>query len=203
MSSTISKMLLSVGAVVIRPNDLFTWASGIQSPIYCDNRLLLSHPLEREKIVKGFLSTIRKQNLEADLVAGTATAGIPWAAMIAQKLKKPMAYIRSSAKDHGKHNQIEGKIQSGQRVLVIEDLISTGGSSLGAVEAVRAAGGQVTACLALFTYGLSKASGAFEGAQCPLFALTNIQTLLRVAKKDGSLDTAGVKVVKKFLKSLE
>lgn len=182
----IAEILLKVNAVTLRPKEPFTFVSGIKSPIYCDNRLIISHTVERKIIIESFLKKI--EGLKFDIVAGTATAGIPWAAWIALKLDKPMIYVRDKPKGHGKENQIEGRLEKGQKVLVVEDLISTGGSSVAAVEAVRNAGGDVIACVAIFTYGFKKSKSAFEQAKCKLFTLTNFDTLIDVAVKADYID---------------
>ena len=180
-SNRIATALLDAGAVLLRPQRPFTWASGIQSPIYCDNRLLLSDPKRRRLVVTVFVSAIRRGRLAADVIAGTATAGIPWASLIAGRLNKPLVYVRSAPKGHGRGNQIEGKLPRGARVLVIEDLISTGGSSLHVVDALRKAGGRVTACLAIFSYGFASAAAAFARARVPLVPLCTLPELLEVA----------------------
>lgn len=197
----IAKILLDIKAVAINAEEPFRYASGILSPIYCDNRLLMSYPDKRTRIVEEFLSVIEKNGLEFDIVGGTATAGIPHAAWIADRLKKPMLYIRSSAKDHGKQNQIEGKLEKGQRVLVVEDLVSTGGSSVSAVEAVKEAGGVVTDCVAIFTYGMEKAKAKFEEAQCRLFTLSDFDTLVGVAAEEGYLDSEKAEMVRQWNKA--
>ena len=179
--------LLDIEAVLLRPDAPFTWSSGLQSPIYCDNRLTMAHPRVRRAIRDGFAALVEAHDLAADVVAGTATAGIPHAAWLSEKLDKPMAYIRSSAKGHGRENRIEGRIQPGDQVLVIEDLVSTGGSALDAVAAVRAAGAEVPAVLAIFSYGLDAATEAFAEANVPLHTLTDFPTLLEVAVEQGAL----------------
>ena len=162
MKEEVAKILLDANAVTLRPSQPFTFTSGIKSPIYCDNRLLMSHPKEREIVIKGFLDILKDKQF--DLLAGTATAGIPWCAWLAKELNKPMIFIRSKEKAHGKQNIIEGKLTQGDKVIVIEDLISTGGSSVSAVEAVREAGGIVEDCIAIFTYELEKAINKFKEA---------------------------------------
>jgi orotate phosphoribosyltransferase len=180
----IAEVLLRVKAVTLSPGKPYTYASGIRSPIYCDNRILISHVVERKEVVDAFLEMI--EELEFDVIAGTATAGIPWAAWVASKLDKPMVYIRGKAKEHGKGNQIEGGLSSGQKVLVVEDLISTGGSSREAVDAVRAAGCEVVACAAIFTYEMKKATAKFEDIK--LMTLTKFSTLVEVANKTDYID---------------
>ena len=178
----IALLLLQVGAVALSPSKPFTWASGISSPIYCDNRLLLSDPKAREEVIRAFLSLIKKEKIYFDAIAGIATAGIPHASILADRLKKPLLYVRAVAKQHGKGNQIEGKLKKGSRVLVIEDLVSTGGSSLAAVKALKAAGARVTHCLAIFSYGFPESQKAFQVERCSLKTLTNLDSLLAGAK---------------------
>ncbi|OPA78491.1 orotate phosphoribosyltransferase [Paenibacillus selenitireducens] len=181
----IAKQLLTIEAVALRPNQPFTWTSGIKSPIYCDNRLTMSFPEIRDLIAEGFATIIRAQYPDAEVIAGTATAGIPHAAWVAQKLNLPMAYIRDKAKGHGKENLIEGIIKPGQKVVVIEDLISTGGSSLKAAVAVKEAGATPLAVLAIFSYQLDKATTAFAEAGIPLQTLSNYTALMEVAVELG------------------
>ncbi|HZG88228.1 orotate phosphoribosyltransferase [Paenibacillus sp.] len=177
----IAEALLSIGAVSLRPEQPFTWTSGIKSPIYCDNRLTMSHPQVRDAIAEGFASLIREHYPQAEVVAGTATAGIPHAAWVAQKLSLPMIYVRDKAKGHGKQNLIEGEVPAGKKVVVIEDLISTGGSSLKAAQAVNEAGGQALAVLAIFSYQFEKAEEAFRSAGVPLRTLSNYTALIDAA----------------------
>lgn len=177
----VATILLKIRAVTLSPREPYTFTSGIKSPIYCDNRLLISYPDLRKKIIDEFISIIQRNHLTFDVVGGTATAGIPHAAWIADRLQKPMIYIRGKSKEHGKKNQIEGKLEKGQTVLVIEDLISTGGSSVGAVEAVREAGGMVHDCCAIFTYEFEKAKKKFTDAECVLYTLTTFSELLTTA----------------------
>jgi orotate phosphoribosyltransferase len=185
MEVEVAEILLKNNAVTLRPNEPYTYASGIKSPIYCDNRLLMSNVAERNRIIDYYLEAIKRERLDADVIAGTESAGIPWAAWIADRLKKPMVFVRKKQKDHGKENRIEGTFQKGAKVLVIEDLISTGGSSLAAVEAVREQGGNVVACLAIFTYQMVAAEKNFADAKCNLVALSNFWTLVRVAAEEG------------------
>ncbi|NQV08750.1 orotate phosphoribosyltransferase [Candidatus Woesearchaeota archaeon] len=184
MDKDVAKILLEIKAVTLSPNKGYRYASGILSPIYCDNRLLMSYPDKRKQVVDYFIKKIKQNNLEFDVIAGTATAGIPHAAWISDKLNKPMIYIRSASKEHGKENRIEGKLENGQKVLVIEDLVSTGGSSVSAVEAVKQAGGVVEECIAIFSYEMEKATQRFEQAECKLLTLTNFSTLVDVASKE-------------------
>lgn len=181
MQKKIARWLLEVGAVTLRPSRPFTWASGIKSPIYCDNRLLLSYPKARSDVIEAFEKIIGEKRIKCDAIAGVATAGIPYAAILADHLKKPMLYVRSAAKDHGKGNQIEGCVKKGARVLVIEDLVSTGKSSVAAIQALKDAGARVTHCLAVFSYQFKKAEDAFEEARCRLQTLTDLETLLALA----------------------
>lgn len=181
----IADKLLLIGAVALRPHQPFTWTSGIKSPIYCDNRLTMSFPEIRDLIAGSFAAVISEQYPEAEVVAGTATAGIPHAAFTAQKLGLPMAYVRDKAKGHGKENQIEGLIKPGQKVIVIEDLISTGGSSIKAAQAIQAAGAEPLAVLAIFSYQLDKAVQAFAEAGVKLQTLSNYSSLIEVAAEQG------------------
>jgi len=185
MANQIADRLLDIEAVALRPREPFTWTSGIKSPIYCDNRLTMSYPEIRDLIAESFATVIRESYPEAEVIAGTATAGIPHAAFVSQKLGLPMAYIRDKAKGHGKENQIEGLIKPGQKVIVIEDLISTGGSSIKAAEAVRAAGAEPQVVLAIFSYQLDKAVNAFTEAGVPLQTLSNYSALIEVAVERG------------------
>lgn len=183
----VAKILLEIKAVTLSPDKPYTYASGIKSPIYCDNRLIISFPEKRKQIVDYFLDAIK--DLEFDIVAGTATAGISWAAWIADKLGKPMIYIRGEKKGHGKENQIEGKMEKGQIVLIIEDLISTGGSSFNAVQAVRDMGGVVENCAAIFSYQMEKAKQTFEQGRCNLITLSNFSVLVQTAFEEEYIDS--------------
>jgi orotate phosphoribosyltransferase len=190
-SRQIARRLLEVGAVKLQPHDPFTWASGLRSPIYCDNRVLLSHPAIRTQVVEALGAAAGAiENLEG--VAGVATAGIPHGALLADRLGLPFIYVRSSAKEHGRRNQIEGRLEPGHRYLVVEDLISTGGSSLQAVEVLRAAGAEVAAVVAIFTYRFPSAERAFERAAVPLLTLSDYPTLLEEARADGQLTAEDV-----------
>lgn len=181
----VAQNLLAIKAVFLSPNEPFTWASGIKSPIYCDNRLTMSFPNVRRLIAKGLAEKIKKQFPEVEVIAGTATAGIPHAAWVAEILDLPMVYIRSKAKDHGKGNQIEGQITPGQKMVVIEDLISTGGSVLEACQAAKREGADVLGVAAIFTYELPKGATNFNTAQLPLVTLTNYTTLIQTALEEG------------------
>ncbi|WP_336780584.1 orotate phosphoribosyltransferase [Paenibacillus illinoisensis] len=194
----IASQLLKINAVALRPQQPFTWTSGIKSPIYCDNRLTMSYPEIRNDIAEAFAAIIREQYPDAEVVAGTATAGIPHAAWVAQKLNLPMAYIRDKAKGHGKENLIEGIITEGQKVVVIEDLISTGGSSIKAAEAVRAAGATPLAVLAIFSYQLDKGVQAFEEAGIQLQTLSNYTALMDVALAQGTIQESDFELLKSW-----
>ena len=180
IASEVAKRLLQIKAIKLSPQKPFTWASGILSPIYCDNRIVLSHPDIRD-FIKQCLIEKSKEFGNFDAVAGVATAGIAHGMLVADALKLPYAYIRSKPKEHGRQNMIEGELPEGASVLVIEDLISTGGSSLAAVEGVRSAGFEVAGVLAIFTYNFDKAIRAFDAAGCPLETLSNYDVLLREA----------------------
>lgn len=177
----IAALLLNKRAVIIKLTEPFVYTSGIKSPIYCDNRLLLSFPEARDEIIDEMLQIIEQKIQSVDCIAGVATAGIPWASIIADRLEKPLIYVRDKPKEHGKRNQIEGKIEKGQKVVVIEDLISTGRSSIKAIEAVRDAGGNVNYCIAVFTYEMKNAEEAFANAQCALHCTTKFSILVRQA----------------------
>lgn len=187
----IASDLLRIGAVSLRPDNPFTWASGRLSPIYTDNRLSLSHPDVRQRLVEGFV-TLATRAGGADAVSGTATAGIPHATLLADRLGLPLSYVRSSAKGHGKGNRIEGRVEEGQRVLVVEDLVSTGGSVIEAVEALRNAGAVVQTVVAVFTYGLDAAADAVSEAGFTLRTLTDFPALLDAAQASGELDEAAI-----------
>lgn len=183
----LAKELLKINAIQLRPDEPFTWASGLRSPIYCDNRISLSYPLLRSR-VKSTLGELSTSNWEFDLVAGVATAGIAHGAYVADELGLPFIYVRSSAKKHGARNQIEGRYQEGQKCLVVEDLISTGGSSIAAVDVLREQGIEVVGVVALFTYQLDKASHNFTEANCPLITISNYTALLDAAQELGSIN---------------
>ncbi|MBW4838284.1 MAG: orotate phosphoribosyltransferase [Paenibacillaceae bacterium] len=200
VEAQIAGSLLDIGAVALRPHQPFTWTSGIKSPIYCDNRLTMSYPEIRDLIAESFAAMIRETYPEADVIAGTATAGIPHAAFASQKLGLPMAYIRDKAKGHGKENQIEGLIKPGQKVVVIEDLISTGGSSIKAAQAVREAGAEPLAVLAIFSYQLDKAVQGFADAGIPLQTLSNYSALIDVAVKRGDIQPEDLELLQSWRK---
>jgi orotate phosphoribosyltransferase len=193
LSHEIAESLLEIKAVtVVDVNNLFTWVSGIKSPVYCDNRMTIGYPVIRNKIAAGFEEMIRSKYPEAQVVAGTATAGIPHAAWVADHLDLPLVYVRSGQKAHGKGNQIEGVLKKGQKVVLIEDLISTGGSSIGACQALQDAGAEVLAVMAIFSYNFPKATKAFEEAGIPLHVLTDYETLLPIAVSRGYIDRSSL-----------
>ncbi len=191
--------LLKIKAVFLSPSKPFTWASGIKSPIYCDNRLTLSYPEIREKIAKGMAQLINENYPDVDIIMGTATAGIPHATLTSYFLKKPCGYVRGKAKDHGRGNQIEGRYEKGQKVVLIEDLISTGGSSLEAVEALRDNGLEVLAVISIFTYGMKKASDNFKAHNCKALSLVNFDELLEEAKSENYIEEKDVAKIIKFM----
>lgn len=184
----LASKLLETGAVRIQPDNPFTWASGMRSPIYCDNRILLSYPEIRTGLIDLMVKVIKDFEF-FDTIAGVATAGIPAGAILADRLKLPFAYVRSKPKDHGRQNLIEGSIKENAKVLVVEDLISTGMSSLQAVEAIRQIPAEVTGVIAIFQYGLPKAKRAFEEAKCPYLTLTDYQTIIQVAAKENMIES--------------
>jgi len=194
----VAELLLKSEAILLRPKEPFTFASGILSPIYCDNRLLLSKVDEREKIVAYYVKKIKDEKIEFEVVAGIATASIPWAALIAAKLKKPLIYIRKSAKDHGRENLIEGGLETGQKVLVVEDLVSTGGTSINSVQSARKEGAVVDQCLAIFTYEMEEAVNGFKTAECELVTLSDFSTLIEVAAEKGYIKDEDIDLLKKW-----
>lgn len=189
-SKEVALDLLKINAVILRPNDPFTWSSGWNSPIYCDNRLTLRYPPIRKKIASKFVEFISRKYPEVEVITGTATAGIPHAAFIAESMDLPMSYVRAKAKAYGLGNQIEGGIQKGEKTVVIEDLISTGGSAISVIEALEFVGVQVDAVLSIFTYGFDKAVNRFQKADVPMHALTNYATLIDVASENDYVDEA-------------
>ncbi|KGA97751.1 orotate phosphoribosyltransferase [Alkalihalobacillus alcalophilus ATCC 27647 = CGMCC 1.3604] len=187
MKKQIAEHLLNIEAVSLSPNEPFTWSSGLKSPIYCDNRLTMSYPVVRKEIAKGLAALIKEQYGEVEVVAGTATAGIPHAAWVSEELDLPMAYIRGKAKSHGKQSQIEGKIEKGQKVVIVEDLISTGGSAITSAKAIRESGAEVLGVVAIFTYELDKATANLAEAELEVAVLSNYSTLVEVAKEKGTI----------------
>lgn len=188
----IAKILLDVGAVELNPDEPFIWASGIESPIYCDNRLTMSDPVGRKQIAEGLAALIRTEYPETTIIAGTATAGIPHAAWVADILGLPMVYVRSAAKGHGRSRQIEGKIQSGDKAIIVEDLISTGGSSLNAAAALRSEEIEVTGIVSIFTYELKKADVAFEAERLSYKSLTDFNALIEASKENGLISEEAI-----------
>lgn len=184
MEKEIAKALLGIQAVFLRPEQPFVWASGIKSPIYCDNRLVLSFPLVRNLVEEGIADLVKKKFPQVQALMGTSTAGIAHAAIAADILGMPMGYVRSSAKDHGRKNKIEGRIDKGTKVVVIEDLISTGGSCLEVVETLREAGADVLGVVSIFTYGLKNSIDAFKAANVEHHSLSNLDILVEVAVEE-------------------
>ncbi|MGO3608870.1 MAG: orotate phosphoribosyltransferase [Enterococcus sp.] len=203
IAEQIAKDLLSIEAVSLSPDEPFTWASGLKSPIYCDNRVTMSYPEVRRAIAQGLAAKIKEEFPNVQVIAGTATAGIPHAAWVAEILDLPMVYIRSKAKDHGRGNQIEGRITEGQEMVVIEDLISTGGSVLEAAEAATREGANVLGVAAIFTYELAKGKNNFEAAAMPLITLTNYSTLIEAALKEDYINHEQLELLKKWRKDPE
>jgi orotate phosphoribosyltransferase len=185
MERQIAKALLSIGAVFLRPEKPFTWASGIQSPIYCDNRLTLSAPRVREQIENGLAALIKQYYPQCETLMGTSTAGIAHAAITATLLDLPMGYVRGEAKSHGRTNRIEGKLEPGTKVVVVEDLISTGGSAIECVEALREAGAEVLGIVSIFTYGMKKGLERIAAAHTENHSLCNLDVLVEVAAEEG------------------
>ncbi|MDE6569345.1 MAG: orotate phosphoribosyltransferase [Alistipes sp.] len=185
MNKKIAKDLLSIGAVFLRPEEPFTWASGIKSPIYCDNRLTLTAVEVRKHVEAGLAEIIRANFPDAEVLMGTSTAGIAHAAITATLLDLPMGYVRSGNKDHGRQNRIEGKLEKGQKVVVVEDLISTAGSCIEVVEALREAGAEVLGVASIFTYGMQKGIDRLREAQVVNHSLSNLDTLVEVAADEG------------------
>lgn len=185
MEKEIAKELLSIGAVFLRPEQPFTWASGIKSPIYCDNRLTLSDVRVRERVEQGLADTVHKYYPQAEVLMGTSTAGIAHAALTAALLGLPMGYVRSGSKDHGRGNRIEGRLEKGQKVVVIEDLISTGGSCIEVVDTLREAGAEVLGVVSIFTYGMRKGLDRLREAGVENRSLSNLDALVEVAAEQG------------------
>lgn len=192
MKELIAKDLLSIGAVFLRPEEPFTWASGIKSPVYCDNRLTLTSPKVRDDVENALAETIKKEYPECEVLMGTSTAGIAHAAITAHILGLPMGYVRSSSKDHGRGNQIEGKLEKGQKVVVVEDLISTGGSVIEVVNVLREAGAEVLGIVSIFTYGMQKGLDRLEAANVKNISLTNFDTVAETAAKTGYIKESDV-----------
>ena len=200
LASQIASDLLDIKAVYLKPEEPFTWASGIKSPIYTDNRITLSYPETRTLIENGFVEKIKEEFPEVEVIAGTATAGIPHGAIIADKMNLPFAYIRSKPKDHGAGNQIEGRVVKGEKMVVVEDLISTGGSSLKAVEALRQAGCEVVGMVASYTYGFPIAEKAFADANVKLITLTDYEHVVAQASETGYIAESDIEVLNEWRK---
>ncbi|MGE7110958.1 orotate phosphoribosyltransferase [Lysinibacillus sp. NPDC047702] len=203
LQNEIAHAMLKVGAVELNPTDLFTWASGIQSPIYCDTRLTISDPVIRKQLANGLASLIKENFGATEIVAGTATAGIPHAAWVSDILDLPMVYVRSKAKEHGRGNQIEGKYAAGQKVVVVEDIVSTGGSSITAVEALRAAGCEVLGVVCVYTYNLPRAEQAFDQAGIQYVSLTNFDYLIEAANESGAIQEEDIPFLKEWHEKLK
>ncbi|NGF56046.1 orotate phosphoribosyltransferase [Parapedobacter sp. SGR-10] len=197
----IAESLLQIKAIKLQPKNPFTWASGWKSPIYCDNRIALSHPPIRTYIRQKLSELIQDEFGSVEMISGVATAGIPQGVLVAQDLGLPFSYVRSSAKDHGRQNQIEGEIVSGQRVVVVEDLVSTGKSSLQAVKALREAGCNVVGLVSIFTYGFDEATQNFAEAKCALFSLCDYNALIKVALEKGYILESDVEMLEQWRKN--
>ncbi len=198
MEKQIAKALLSIGAVFLRPEEPFTWASGIKSPIYCDNRLTLTAPEVRTQVETGLAEVIRREYPEVEVLMGTSTAGIAHAAIVAHMMNLPMGYVRGGAKDHGRGNQIEGKLKKGQKVVVVEDLISTGGSVIEVVDVLRAAGAEVLGIASIFTYGMQKGLDRLLAANVKNVSLSNFDVLAGVAAETGYIRPGQVEKLMMF-----
>ena len=198
MEKLIAKDLLSIKAVFFRPEEPFTWASGIKSPVYCDNRLTLTAPKVRDDVENALAETIKKNYPEAEVLMGTSTAGIAHAAITAHILGMPMGYVRSGAKDHGRQNRIEGKLEKGEKVVVVEDLISTGGSVIEVVDALREAGAEVLGIVSIFTYGMEKGIKRLEEAKVKNISLTNFDCIAQCAAEEGYIKPEDVERLIKF-----
>ncbi|WP_414053970.1 orotate phosphoribosyltransferase [Macrococcus equi] len=192
LEQKIAKSLLEIEAVSLQPHDMFTWSSGIKSPIYCDNRLTMSYPAVRDEIAEGLKTLVEKHFSDVNVIAGTATAGIPHAAFLSQKMNLPMSYVRSSSKKHGKGNQIEGLVKPGQKVVVVEDLISTGGSAIEACDALKAAGADVLGIVAIFTYNLNKGKERLNESGYEYYTLSDFDTLVEVAKEMNKIEATDI-----------
>ena len=198
MKQTIAKGLLSIEAVFLRPEEPFTWASGIKSPIYCDNRLTLTAPEVRTLVEESLVKTIQEHYPDCQVVMGTSTAGIAHAAIVGHLMNLPMGYVRGSAKDHGRTNQIEGKLEPGQKVVVVEDLISTGGSAIDTVEVLRAAGAEVLGIASIFTYGIQKGLDRLAERQVKNVSLCDLDALVEVAAETGYIKAEDKERILKF-----
>lgn len=193
MEKLIAKDLLKIKAVFFRPDEPFTWASGIKSPVYCDNRLILTAPEVRNDVEEGLAKLVKEHYPEVEVLMGTSTAGIAHAAIVGHLMDLPMGYVRSGAKDHGRQNQIEGRLEKGQKVVVVEDLISTGGSCIEVVNVLREAGADVLGVVSIFTYGMQKGLTRLEEANVKNISLTNFDVIAEVAAEDGYIEKDDVK----------
>ncbi len=193
MEKLIAKDLLKIKAVFFRPDEPFTWASGIKSPVYCDNRLILTAPEVRNDVEEGLAKLIKEHYPDVEVLMGTSTAGIAHAAIVGHLMDLPMGYVRSGAKDHGRQNQIEGKLEKGQKVVVVEDLISTGGSCIEVVNVLREAGAEVLGIVSIFTYGMQKGLTRLAEANVKNVSLTNFDVIAEVAAEDGYIEKDDVK----------
>ena len=198
LSVQVAKNLLKIKAVFLKPNDPFTWASGIKSPIYCDNRLTLSYVDVRDVVENGLVEVIKTHYPDVEVIMGTSTAGIAHAAYVSEILRLPMGYVRGGAKDHGRGNQIEGVVPTGKKVVVIEDLISTAGSSIEVVDVLREAGAEVLGIASIFTYGLAKGLKRLEEANVINHSLSNFEVLIKVAAEEGYISEADINKLVKF-----
>ena len=198
MEKTVAKALLEIQAVFLRPDEPFTWASGIKSPIYCDNRLILTSPEQRNIVENAIAETVKREYPEAEVLMGTSTAGIAHAAIAASILDMPMGYVRGSAKDHGRQNKIEGRLKAGQKVVVIEDLISTGGSVIDVVDALREVGAEVLGIVSIFTYGMQKGLDRLAAADVKNVSLTNLDAVAEAAAEIGYIKEEDVVRLLKF-----
>lgn len=198
-ASEIASLLLKIKAVFLSPDKPFTWASGIKSPIYCDNRLILTAPEVRNVVEQAIADTVKEKYPDAEVLMGTSTAGIAHAAIAAHILGMPMGYVRGSAKDHGRNNRIEGRLEKGQKVVVIEDLISTGGSCIDVVEALREAGADVLGVVSIFTYGMQKGIERLKAADVENTSLSNFDTLVSVAAEQGYISADDEPRLRRFM----
>ena len=203
MNKEIAKILLDIKAVHLEPNNFFTWTSGIKSPIYCDNRQVISYPEYRSFIINKFIELINSKYPQTEVIAGTATAGIPWAAWIADRMSLPMLYIRSSSKGHGLQNALEGKVEENKKVLVIEDLISTGKSSIAAAKEVKKANLELLGVVTIFSYAFKKSELAFNENQIPYSPLCDLDTMLNFSKEEKLLTSEQIDIIKKWKTSIE
>ncbi len=198
IAKIVAQNLLKIKAVFLRPNEPFTWASGIKSPIYCDNRLILTAPESRDIVENAIAETVKKEYPDAEALFGTSTAGIAHAAIAGHILGMPMGYVRGSSKDHGRNNKIEGKLEKGTKVVVIEDLISTGGSCIDVVDALREAGAEVLGIVSIYTYGMKKGLERLAEAKVKNVSLTDFDTVIEVAAETGYIEKEDVERLKKF-----